>query len=92
MNMKERELKYMGNSIKYKEVEIPNKTDNYGRPLVVKVAKQSDAEQVTDEKTGVKRWTGGAFFDMMLNGYIKDEEYEELDDEKLIALANKLKK
>ena len=49
--MKERELKYMGISIKYKEVEIPNKTDNYGRPLVVKVAKQSDAEQVTDEKT-----------------------------------------
>ena len=29
---------------------------------------------------------------MMLNGYIKDEDYEELDEEKLIALANKLKK
>ena len=47
--MKEKELKYMGATIKYKEVEIPNRTDNYRRPLVIKVAKQSDAEQVTDE-------------------------------------------
>ena len=47
--MKEKEIKYMGNTIKYKEVEIPNRTDDYRRPLTIKVAKQSDAEQVTDE-------------------------------------------
>lgn len=81
----------MKNSIKYKEVEVPNKQDNYGRPLVIKVAKQSDAEQVTDEDSGIKRWTAGAFIDMQINSYIKDEEYNELDDDKLIALAKKLK-
>lgn len=89
--MKEKELKYMKNTIKYKEVEIPNRRDDYDRPLVIKVAKQSDAEQITNEETGVKRWSGGAFFDMNINAYIKDEEYDELDDEKLIALAKKLK-
>lgn len=89
--MREKEFKYMKNSIKYKEVEIPNKQDDYGRPLVIKVAKQSAAKQVTDENSGVKHWTAGAFFDMQINAYIKDEEYNELDDDKLIALAKKLK-
>ena len=89
--MKEKEIKYMKNSIKCKEVEVPNRQDDYGRPLVIRVAKQSDAEQVTDEESGIKRWTCGAFFDMQINAYIKDEEYDELDDEKLIVLAKKLK-
>lgn len=81
----------MGATIKYKEVEIPNRTDNYRRPLVIKVAKQSDAEQVTDEESGAMRWTGGAFIDMQINAYIKDEEYNDLTEEKLIELAKKLK-
>lgn len=89
--MKEKELKYMRNSIKYKEVEIPNRKDDYGRPLTIKVAKQSDAEQVTDEESGVMRWTGGAFVDMQINAYIKDEEYADLTEEKLIEIAKKLK-
>lgn len=89
--MKEKELKYMGNTIKYKEVVIPNKTDNYRRPLTIKVAKQSDAEQVTDEELGTLYWTGGAFLDMQINAYIKDEEYNDLTEEKLIELAEKLK-
>lgn len=89
--MKEKELKYMRNSIKYKEVEIPNRKDDYGRPLTIKVAKQSDAEQVTDEESGVMRWTGGAFVDMQINTYIKDEEYADLTEEKLIEIAKKLK-
>ena len=55
--MKEKEIKYMRNTIKYKEVEIPNRTDDYGRPLTIKVAKQSDAEQVTDEELGTLYWT-----------------------------------
>lgn len=89
--MKEKELKYMGNTIKYKEVEIPNKFDNYRRPLVIKVARQSDASQVTDEETGLMSWTGGAFLDMQINSYISNDEYDELTDEKLIELAEKLK-
>lgn len=89
--MIEKEFKYMGHSVKYKEVEIPNKQDNYRRPLTIKVAKQSDAEQITDEDTGSMQWSGGAFFDNFINAYIKDEEYAELTDEKLIELANKLK-
>lgn len=89
--MKEKELKYMGDVIKYKEVAIPNKTDNYRRPLTIKVAKQSDAEQVTDEETGKMRWTCNEFIDMQIDAYIKDEEYADLTDEKLIELANKLK-
>lgn len=89
--MKEKELKYMGSTIKYKEVEIPNRTDNYRRPLTIKVAKQSDAKQLTDEETGLMLWTGGAFVDMQINAYIKDEEYADLTEEKLIELATKLK-
>lgn len=89
--MKEKELKYMGDTIKYKEVVIPNKTDAYRRPLTIKVAKQSDAEQVTDEETGLMSWTGGAFLDMQINAYIKDEEYADLTEEKLIEMAEKLK-
>lgn len=89
--MKEKELKYMRNTIKYKEVEIPNRKDDYGRPLIIKVAKQSDAEQVTDEESGVMHWTGGAFADMQINAYIKDEEYADLTEEKLIEIAKKLK-
>ena len=89
--MKEKEIKYMGNTIKYKEVEIPNRTDDYGRPLTIKVAKQSNAEQVTDEELGTLYWTCGNFVDMHINAYIKDEEYADLTDEKLIELAAKLK-
>lgn len=89
--MKEKELKYMGSTIKYKEVEIPNRTDNYRRPLTIKVGKQSDAEQVTDEETGKIRWSCNPFIDMQIDAYIKDEEYDDLTDEKLIELANKLK-
>ena len=89
--MKEKESKYMGDSIKYKEVEIPNRTDNYGRPLTIKVAKQSDAEQVTNEELGTLYWTCNKFVDMQINAYIKDEEYADLTDEKLIELATKLK-
>lgn len=89
--MKEKELKYMGHTIKYKEVQIPNEYDNYNRPLTIKVAKQSDAEQVTDEESAVMKWTGGAFLDMQINAYIKDEEYADLTDEKLIEIAKKLK-
>ena len=81
----------MGTTIKYKEVEIPNRTDNYRRPLTIKVAKQSDAEQVTDEESGAMHWTGGEFLDMHINAYIKDEEYNDLTEEKLIELAKKLK-
>ena len=89
--MKEKELKYMGNVIKYKEAEIPNKTDNYNRPLTIKVAKQSDAEQVTDEETGLMSWSGGAFLDMQINAYINDEEYADLTEEKLFEIATRLK-
>lgn len=89
--MKEKEIKYMGSTIKYKEVEIPNRTDNYGRPLTIKVAKQSDAKQVTNEELGTLYWTCGNFMDMHINAYIKDEEYADLTDEKLIELAEKLK-
>ena len=89
--MKEKEIKYMGNTIKYKEVEIPNRTDDYGRPLTIKVAKQSDAKQVTNEELGTLYWTCGNFVDMHINAYIKDEEYADLTDEKLIELAEKLK-
>lgn len=89
--MKEKEIKYMGDSIKYKELEIPNRTDNYGRPLTIKVAKQSDAEQVTNEELGTLYWTCNKFVDMQINAYIKDEEYADLTDEKLIELATKLK-
>lgn len=89
--MKEKEIKYMGDSIKYKEVEIPNRTDDYGRPLTIKVAKQSDAKQVTNEELGTLYWTCNKFVDMHINTYIKDEEYADLTDEKLIELAEKLK-
>ena len=89
--MKEKELKYMGSTIKYKEVEIPNRTDDYGRPLTIKVAKQSDAKQVTNEELGTLYWTCGNFVDMHINAYIKDEDYADLTDEKLIELAEKLK-
>lgn len=89
--MKEKEIKYMGDSIKYKEVEIPNRTDDYGRPLTIKVAKQSDAKQVTNEELGTLYWTCNEFVDMHINTYIKDEEYADLTDEKLIELAEKLK-
>lgn len=89
--MEEKELKYLSTSLKYKEAKIPNRTDNYGRPLVMRVAKQGDAEQETNEETGAKKWTCGAFFDMHINAYIKDEEYEELDEDKMIALAKKYK-
>ena len=89
--MKEKEIKYMRNTIKYKEVEIPNRTDDYGRPLAIKVAKQRDAKQVTNEELGTLYWTCGNFVDMHINAYIKDEEYADLTDEKLIELAEKLK-
>lgn len=89
--MKEKEIKYMGDTIKYKEVEIPNRTDDYGRPLTIKVAKQSDAKQVTNEELGTLYWTCNEFVDMHINTYIKDEEYADLTDEKLIELATKLK-
>ena len=89
--MKEKEIKYMRNTIKYKEVEIPNRTDDYGRPLTIKVAKQSDAKQVTNEELGTLYWTCGNFVDMHINAYIKDEEYADLTDETLIELAEKLK-
>lgn len=89
--MKEKEIKYMGDSIKYKEVEIPNRTDDYGRPLTIKVAKQSDAKQVTNEELGTLYWTCNKFVDMHINTYIKDEEYADLTDEKLIELVEKLK-
>lgn len=81
----------MGNTIKYKEVEIPNRTDNYRRPLTIKVAKQSDAEQATDEELGTLYWTCGKFVDMQINTYINDEEYADLNEEKLNELASKLK-
>ena len=89
--MKEKEIKYMRNTIKYKEVEIPNRTDDYGRPLTIKVAKQSDAKQVTNEELGTLYWTCGKFVDMQINTYINDEEYADLNEEKLIELASKLK-
>lgn len=75
----------------YKEVEIPNRTDDYGRPLTIKVAKQSDAKQATNEELGTLYWTCGNFVDMHINAYIKDEDYADLTDEKLIELAEKLK-
>lgn len=81
----------MGNTIKYKKVEIPNRTDNYRRPLTIKVAKQSDAEQATDEELGTLYWTCGKFVDMQINTYINDEEYADLNEEKLNELASKLK-
>lgn len=81
----------MGNTMKYKEMEIPNRTDNYKRPLTIKIGKQSDAEQVTDEDSGVMRWTGGAFADMQINTYIKDEDYDNLTEDDMISLAKKLK-
>ena len=89
--MKEKEIIYMGNTIKYKEVEIPNRTDNYRRPLTIKVAKQSDAEQATDEELGTLYWTCGKFVDMQINTYINDEGYADLKEEKLMELASKLK-
>lgn len=89
--MKEKEIKYMGNTIKYKEVEIPNRTDNYRRPLTINVAKQSDAEQATDEELGTLYWTCGKFVDMQINTYINDEEYADLNEEKLNELTSKLK-
>lgn len=89
--MKEREFNYMKQTIKCKEFPIDGKTDGYGRGLVVRIGKQSDAEQVTDEASGAKRWTAGTFFDMQINTYIKDEEYDELTTEKAEAIAKKLK-
>lgn len=89
--MIENKLKYMGTTLNFKQVEIPNQTDDYGRPKVIRVAKQSDAEKVTDEETGIIRWTGGDFFDMKIDAYITDEEYEDLDDEKLIEICKKNK-
>lgn len=89
--MKEKELKYMGNTIKYREVVIHNEKDNYGRDKVIKFAKQSDAEHVTDEESGVMHWTGGAFLDMQISSYINDEDYNKLSDEELIELSKKLK-
>lgn len=89
--MKEREFNYMKQTIKCKEFPIDGKTDDYGRVLVVRIGKQSDAEQVTDETSGAKRWTAGAFFDMQINAYIKDEDYDELTTEKAEAIAKKLK-
>lgn len=89
--MKEKELKYMGNTIKYKETEIPNRVDKFGRQLVIKVAKQSDAEQLTDEDSGVMYWSAGTFFDMQINTYIKDEDYDTITDDGMIELAKKIK-
>lgn len=88
--MVEKKLTYLKNTIQYKETEIPERKDNYGRPLVIRVARQSDAEHITDEKSGAKRWTAGAFMDMQINAYIKDEDYDGLTDEKLMALAKKI--
>ena len=81
----------MGTTIKYKEVEIPNRTDNYRRPLTIKVAKQSDAQKVVDEETGIINWINPYLDTMPINTYIKDEEYNNLTEEKLIELAEKLK-
>lgn len=89
--MKEKEFKYMRKIIKCKEVEIPNRKDDYGRNLMFRIARQSDAEQITNEETGVKTWSAGAFFDMFINAYITDDEYDNADDESLISLYNKLK-
>lgn len=89
--MKEKEYKYMGHTLKYKEAIVPNMTDNYGMPLVFKVARQSNAEQVVDKDTGAISWSAGNFFDYFIKVYIADEEYENLDDEKIIELANNKK-
>ena len=89
--MTEKKLTYLRNTIQYKETEIPDRKDSYGRPLVIRAARQSNAEHITDEKSGAKRWTAGAFADMQINVYIKDEDYDELTDEKLIALAKKIR-
>lgn len=89
--MVEKEIKYMGNTIKYKMVQIPNEKDNYGRDKVIKLAKQSDAEHITDEESGVMYWTANAFVDMQINAYIADDEYNSLTDEDAIAIAKKIK-
>ena len=81
----------MKTTIECKEFSIEGKTDDYGRNLVIRIGKQSDAEQITDEVSGAKRWTAGAFFDMHINTYIKDEDYAELTDEKADAIAKKIK-
>ena len=86
-----KEYKYMKASIECKEFSIMGKKDEYGRDLVIRIGKQSDAEQVTDEASGAKHWTAGSFFDMHINAYIKDEDYAELTEEKAESIAKKLK-
>lgn len=91
--MKEKEAKYNGLVTKFKELGIPGKFDDYHRPKVIRVARRSDAENVTNEETGVMRWSGGSFLDDIIgiNAYIKDEEYDNLTDEDMLAMARKLK-
>lgn len=89
--MKIREYKYMKTTIECKEFSFDGKKDDYGRDLVIRIGKQSDAEQVTDEVSGAKRWSAGTFFDMHINTYIKDEDYAELTEEKAEAIAKKIK-
>lgn len=89
--MEVKTYKYMKTTIECKEFAISGKKDDYGRDLVVRIGKQSDAEQVTDEASGAKRWTAGSFFDMHINTYIKNEDYAELTEEKAESIAKKLK-
>ena len=91
--MKENEVKYNQVVTKYKEVTLPGQFDDYKRPKVIRVARQSDAENVTDEDTGVMRWSGGPFLDNFvgINAYITDEEYDNLNDDDMYAMAKKMK-
>lgn len=89
--MKSKDFKYAGKAIQCKEHEFFDKVDAYNRPMVFRVARQSDAQHVTDETTGIMFWSAGAFFDMHINAYIPDEEYNNLTDEDIIALAKKHK-
>lgn len=89
--MKEIKRTYFGVTYRYKETEISGKVDNYRRPLTIKVAKQSDAQKVVDEETGIINWINPYLDIMPINAYIKDEEYNDLTEEKLIELAKKLK-
>lgn len=87
--MEEKELKYMGKTVHYKDAVIADKKDNYGRSLTFKIGKRSDAELVTNTDTGIMYWTAGAFFDMHINKYVEDEEYENLTEEQIVEIYEK---
>lgn len=89
IKVKDVDLKYMGSSIKCKRYEFVGVLDSYGRNTTFTIAKQSDANQVTDPVTGMMKWTGGAFYDMQINKYVEDEIFEKITPQEAYDLYNK---